>query len=276
MPSSVQLPSAEFGELFTIEPPTFDPWKRIKNIKRAMALDLPTLGDQFPHDRWATIVGAAPSVTKYIDEIRAPIFPLNGAHNWLVTNGVKPAYQIIFEDDITDITSILGGPPQDDVFYCLASQVNPIIFDQLKDYSLALWHYSEGEGFEEELAKLTSDIAISTHRLTLFTTIEVAKRLGYRNFKLYGIEGSVGANDKMYLEGYPTKNIEPILEIGAYDRPPADGPCNVVMFRTNVGLWHQASLFMQYCKANRDLRFRLFGDGALPFMHRGHFPDNYE
>ncbi len=266
----------EFGTVIE-----WEKWKLecIPNLRYAASLEMPHLPQLEPHTGKCAIVGAGPSVEHELDQIKAIqasdlncVMSLNGAHAWLIKNGIKPSIHVIFEPDIEDVRDALGGDPQGGVAYYIASQSAPKIFEQLEGYHRVLWHaYAPPMDYQQAVADyFPGEFMVVGGYATFFRTLTIATILGFRDFELFGIDSSFEASS--HVQGYVIADIEPRINVWGTD-PRTN---RFKKFTTQGGLAFQAKEFLNFCKANQaGLKVRAHGNGLLRYLHEARYPEQY-
>src|SRR5882672_6444035 len=140
-PIQFQFPAFKIDEWLDVR------HKIVGRLRAASKLNIPHLRELLPHEGRAVIVGSAPSVLNFKDEIKNLssgeldiLVSINGAHNWLIKNVRPPNIHIIFEGDVEDIGVSLGGFPHKDTVYYICSHCHPSVYEHLKDYRCVLFH----------------------------------------------------------------------------------------------------------------------------------------
>lgn len=185
---------------------------RIKNIKENSKRKLPWFNTEFCCFNGAcAIVGGAPSVKDRIDRIKElsehmPIFAVNGAHDFLVENDIKPNFFVMLD---AKANNDFATKPQKNCVYLLASQCNKKIFEKLKDYMIAVWHVDEPFFPEHEIIKISRKRGENYHLVSAkgtvsMTTIALAYTMGFEQYHLFGMDSSF--ND--YQHAYEQKQNE--------------------------------------------------------------------
>lgn len=160
------------------------------NIRSALSLNLPELVPACcSHDGTFVIAASGPSLPQFVEDIRKeqekgrPICAINGAHDFLVENGITPNLFV----SVDPRTTILGNVKhkQSDTIYLLASRCHPELFQHLKDCKVLLWHAWSDEP-ECDIWKGKFGIAGGT--TSGLRAINVAYILGFRKFVLYGMD----------------------------------------------------------------------------------------
>lgn len=115
------------------------------NIRSALARDLPEFIPALcAHDASMVIVGSGPSLVDFADEIKAerdkgrPVCAINGAHEWLISNGIDPDLFVSCDPRTTIRPNVETKSKR--TVYLLASRCHPQVFDHLKDCKVVLWH----------------------------------------------------------------------------------------------------------------------------------------
>lgn len=232
------------------------------------------------HPGECAIIGAGPSIqsSSLICKIRqireSPygfVMTINGAHNWLLNQGIVPNAHVLFEYDLEDAHTGLGGRPNKAVVYYLSSILNKDIFEELNSHRRVLWHaFLPPLGYQDLVASIfPGEFMIGGGFSSFFRTVSIANALGYRKLHLFGIDCSFDSSS--HVEGYGMSDIEPKVKVWT-----ADSQGNPVrQFTTQGGLAFQAKEFMNFCKFNPELSFRVYGDSLLADLHRSSYPHTY-
>lgn len=231
------------------------------HIEQNSRLPIPWLKSVPAHDGHAVIVGGAPSVADWIEEIRyrksigQSIFALNNAAKFLHDAGIQADYQIIV--DARESNGAFIGYAK---HHLLASQCHPSLFD--KASSVTLWH----QEYPDDMERLDSSLPASCPDHALIgggTTVGLSAMalvyaLGYRKLHLYGYDSS-SRGEKTH----------------AYDQSdPQSVPCTVTVsgktFESTLAMARQAELFPQLSDTLIDLGcfITIRGDGLLPWTSK--------
>jgi hypothetical protein len=216
--------------------------------------------------RKAMLVAGGPSASDYLEVIRRlkgegwELFTVNGAHDWLVKNGIFPTACVVMESQAVVDTFIRN--PQHDCTYYLASQVNPLLFNRLVNggFNVVMFHAE----LDNEATALVEEI---DHNPTILAgaptvglhTLGVCYILGIRKMQVYGLDSSHrGEADHSYDNSQqgPVDTIEFIFKGERF---------------TSTGTWASqadrfAKMWPMYFKLG--MRIEVFGDGLLPAMYR--------
>lgn len=260
----------------------WEEWRHecLPRLRYAKELKIPHLPQLLPHNGKCAIVGAGPSVTKFVDQIReigrGPLnilMSVNGAHEWLRKQGIVPNIHVIFENDLEEAKTALGGEPVKGTTYYIASHCARPVFTQLKNYKRVLYHaFLSPQEYQRAIARyFPGEFMVAGGYATMFRSLTIAIILGYRDFDLFGIDSSF--EESSHLDGYAIANREPKVTIWGADPEHK----NLKKFTTQGGLAYQANEFIEYCKANQaNLRLRVHGDGLLRYVHESRYPEQYQ
>lgn len=257
----------------------------VKHMRYAATLDIPHMGKRnLPRRGRAVIVGGAPSIKKYLEDIRAlaadpknEIFALNWTHTWLIENGITPNNTVFFEIDAEPETVLKKA--HKDCTYFICCHCHPKTFDDLKGFKRVLWHTMPNSKIEEEAAlELWPDNEwrVGGGISTFTRTITVALYQGFRDFDLFGCDSSYPEKGSSHVEGYETvmKDKDDGLDMYAKD----DQSGEIRKFRTLGYLALQVEEFKLYCQHNHHVfTCQVHGDkdSLLKFVHQRMFPDQY-
>jgi hypothetical protein len=155
---------------------------RNKNIASAMDRGLP-LCTQLPwHDRKIAICGTAPSLSRHLQELRdfdGEILAANGAHDYLIKNGIKPDYWLCVDPD-KELANYARKPIKG-VRYYVGSCCDPAVFDALEGYNVTAVHVHEPGGPEPSIKGGTGVMTRAPF---------LALKLGYKHVVIYGADAS--------------------------------------------------------------------------------------
>ncbi len=235
------------------------------------------LTELVPHNGRCAIVGAAPSIKDHIEELKTftnedMIVSLNGAHNFLIENGITPRIHILFEIDLERVEQSTGGPPHKDVYYYICSHCNQSIFEQLRGCHRVLWHcFDEPPEYQGLIAKLfPKEFMVGGGFVTFFRAVNIAATLGFRNFDLFGCDCSF-EGESTHFEGYQSKNAEIKMRVAAGTKD------SYRMFNTTPSLSFLASEIIRFCDTQqRGISLKVHGDSLLRHLHQMEYPRLYE
>jgi len=260
----------------------WDVWKNacIPRLKHASGLGVLHIKQAEPNQNTCVIVGAGPTVSKYIGELRDlsnksdyDLCAINKVHDFLIKKDIIPKFHVIFENDIENVEQALGGPPHKDVIYYVSSNCHENVFRQLHYFKVVLWHPTiDVPEYLSTIKDIFPDepmIGGDAGHITFFRSFAIAYLLGCRKYELYGIDSSFEESD--HIQGYEGSDVEPILKV--WGRKKITGEMRA--FKTNATLAFQAYRFIFMCDGNPDLKIRVHGDSLIRFIHQGRFPEQY-
>ncbi len=122
----------------------FSPELRQSHMDAAVARGLPTCTVRPVRNGKVAVVGSGPSVTEYVDVLRAwdgEIWGINGSFAWMRHRGVKPTGFVGLDPEPV-LLDYLADIPYDVVYY-MATQVHPSVLDHLAGKNVQLWFNSD-------------------------------------------------------------------------------------------------------------------------------------
>lgn len=255
-----------------------------EHMKYAATLGLPELKQsKMPRMGKAIIVGGAPSIKNYIEEIRAlsqdpdnMIFAINWTHTWLLENGIVPNACVFFEIDAEPDSTLKAAHP--DVTYYICSHCHPKTFDELRDFKRVLWHTPPNSEVERVVGQeLFPGSNLVGGGIGTFTrTITIALHLGFRGMELFGVDSSFPDDAaSTHVDGYETTAKPEVDGFYVYAKYSETG--EIRRFKTMGPLALQVEEFKAYCEANHFMfALRVHGDGLLRFVHSNTYPEQYQ
>lgn len=210
------------------------------------------------------IVCGAPSMKNKLDEIRALqddgvlIWSVNGSHDFLVDNGVKPDFfAMVDARHINDFCD----KPQNDCVYLIASQCNPKVFRKLSKYRRMLWHCAHSDFPTEKvdaIAKKRGNLQwtlIGARKTIGLCSAFLAYTLGFRDLYLYGMDSSFTD----YQHSYTQKQNE------------QDTVIDIEGYKTTPTLAQQADIYPQVKKQLQDagVTIHMRSEGLIKAVHEG-------
>lgn len=266
-----------------IEPGQFsngwDPVARIQavdHIRHAASLGYPALQIQPQHKRTAVIVGGAPGVEQYVEEIRrwqqngAFVFAINHVYNHLLDAGIIADGMLLFEIGLDPCALGWRLQPQTEFYVCTLCHPDTFkaaaigkVFTWNSGSNLQEHHDVTMECFPGE-PMVYGGISTFTRILPVATGL-----LGFRNFEVYGVTCSFPKGGDTHFFGTPFYRGTP-MDVYAGQEPWGR------WFHTTKLYVRQAEEFRQIVAGWGDMmNMRVHGDGLLPFIHRQMFPEMY-
>jgi hypothetical protein len=228
-----------------------------RNIRRTLEssyVPFNSLLDQ-PHDRVVSVVGFGPSLRNTYKQLDGDIWACNGAHNWLIEQGVIPKYAMFWDASpaIAQFTK-----PHQDVTYLVASRCHEDVFKALDGFNVYVMQIGGDECRERLLEEyrilepiLGGGSAAVTRAMCIATT------MGYRKIKLFGADGSTDIEHTHLKQSIVHEEFLTVW-------------CDGVDYTSTSWLAGQVEDFKILAPALRDqgCELEIFGSGLLPHVAR--------
>jgi hypothetical protein len=222
------------------------------NIRYALSLGLPELQPcPVSHDGTFIVCGSGPSIETHIEDIRKealirPICAVNGAHDFLVENGIKPALFLTvdprpMEQNFKHVN--------DDTIYLIASRCDVSTFEVLKGRNILVWH---AWGGAEENALYGNKLSYGGGTTSGLRALTIGYILGFRNFHLYGIDSCLMQMEKRVGEGEIHMAVET-----------TDVIVGGTTFICTMAMAQQASAFQDSYDFLPGASYKSFGNGLI-------------
>jgi hypothetical protein len=239
--------------------------ERHGQMQKAIDTGLPFLKKAYGfHGEAISIVCYGPSLLETWREINRsdylPIMSVSGAHDFLIQRGVMPSYHVHI--DPRPFEPEMLSQPNDSTRYLMASVCPPEFWDVLEGRKVKLWHLVNGqetvdwirENHQDGLTSMIGGGSTVGQR-----ALNVAAALGYRRFRVYGMDYSFGPQ---HWAGPHPGNDEPTIKVEAEGRS----------FRTTPHLWQAAREMCEFLET-ADIEIEFHGDGlmqsvAAPIMRK--------
>jgi uncharacterized Rossmann fold enzyme len=239
----------------------------LDHVRSAMKRPIAHFGPSPQNDHEAVLVGSAPSVRDCLDEIRALkerggyIFAIKAAHDFLIDNGIIP-HLALMVDPQPHIKKCFQKK-RDEIFYFVASQCHPEVFDYFKDNKVVLWHLLTGKEGEQEA--INHEMALGGGSTSGMRAMTLAWAMGFRRMHLFGY-------DSCMINYDPEKNPVQELKIDgtlAKDGEPLKLWINERTFYCNPAMAAQCTEFEKVMNAFKgQIQVKVYGDGAIPHLAR--------
>lgn len=167
----------------------FDDSKLVEHIRENQRLNLPDILPMEARAGALTLCASGPSLANNLDKIRELGFPIvasNGAHDYLIEKGFKVDYACAV--DPTDIERFKHK--NHETHYFLASQCNPKLFENMKDYNVAIFNIAYTNDASRCIEVFGPHPIIGGGSTTGLKAISLFYMAGYREFHLFGYDGS--------------------------------------------------------------------------------------
>ena len=231
------------------------------NIRLSSERDIPWLNFEPAHEGTAVIVGGGPSLHNFLPEIalraknRHTIIAVNGSYNFLLNNGITPDWHVILDAQSKNISFLSN--PQQQTDYLLASQVDPSLFEALKDFHVTLWHPGI-PGVQESIPENSKPLVIISAGTTVgLAAMGIAFARGFRTIHVFGMDSSyTEAEHHAYLQS--TNDSDSVLDV----------VCEGRSFKAAPWMVAQVNDFQVIAKelAEAGCVIHVHGDGLLPWV----------
>lgn len=235
---------------------------RIENIKAVGAAN-PRMLIQVPaHDRTASLVCYGPSIADTWHALAAggtDIFTVSGAHDFLLERGIVPAGHI--EADPRPHKAMFTANADRRVHYYLASCCDPLVYANVKDCQVTVWHSWDGDEVEREVLKLWPNAFLLLGGSNVgLRGIAVLSALGYRNIQIHGMDCSL--TDGQRHAGVHNGKLQKIRTVRAESSD--------IEFQTTPQMVSGAQEFIGLVSklAPLGFRFDVYGHGLMQEMLR--------
>lgn len=246
----------------------------LKHIRLSARRELPQLLIGPERRGKCLIVGAAPSMQRYFDEIKEfaskPgnfLFAVNETHDWFIERGIIPHGAVLFE--VSKELIHLFRKPHPQVTYYISAMCHPAQFRALEGHRQVIWYpFSDVPEHCQKMLEVGAHFFVGGGSTTFLRTINIGLQLGYRDFDLYGVDSSF--TDESHMKGHSEDNGPPFDAVVCQNG-------ETKTFRSFAYLIRQADEFRDWCQHHHHkFRMRVHGDGLLPFVHRSLFPTQYQ
>lgn len=185
--------------------------KVAENIAAACALDHPWLALRQRHGEDCAIVGGGPSLKFMLGELRAnaekgmKVFAVNGAHDYLVSQGIAPDAHVIIDARPENARFIT----QQAKAYYLASQCAPEVFAKAKG-AVTVVHMNTAGVLDSIPQSLKPINLISSGSTVGLAAMAIAYCEGFRAMHLYGMDSSYEDDHHAYTQ--PENDEDKVIE----------------------------------------------------------------
>jgi len=227
------------------------------NLKRR----LPMFIESRAREGRALIVGGGRSLRPLLPTLqskssRGMVWAVNGSHDWLIERGITPTVHVLL--DARPSTADFVRRPQKGVFYLVASQCHPSVFDALEDYNVLQWSaYAEGMA---EVAGNHPDkpiCLIGGGETVGLKAMLLAYLSGFRRIELFGMDSSY-TDGRGHAYEQPQNEGEKVEEVTICGKT----------FKASPWMKRQAFQFVEQRAMLEKLgcRVKAHGKGLLPWL----------
>jgi FkbM family methyltransferase len=191
------------------------------------------------------------------------IITCSGAHKFLLDKGLSPNnFKHWYHADLDprEYKIKILGEPRHGIEYLIASTIHPKYLDALKGYDVKLWHIFATDDEAERVLprgewKFTGGSSVGLRTFTL------ARALGYTDFHVFGMDGSMRPN-----ETHTTEHPNP---------PPqsAETEYKGKKYITTPSMLHVAKETFKEMDQLPDCKFKFYGEGLVQDMAKDYVPN---
>jgi len=200
------------------------------NIRANSKRPLPFLSQQTEKSEPLAIVGGGPTLKHTINqllEFKGKILVCSSAHDYLISQGVKPDYAVFCDAMPSPQWLELKRP---DCIYLLATQCDRTLFDHLADCSVVMWHVN---------ADIPEEVFGGRGRIpggctAALRSIALGMVLGYTDLHFFGVDSSFEDEKFAYPDDTDTHEV-------------VDAQINGRVFKTTLPLIAQAQDLQRLC-----------------------------
>ncbi len=227
----------------------------VENIKHSLSLGLPELQlGVLKHDGTFVLCASGPSIENHLEEIRKDkedgktLCAVKGAYDFLRGHGITPDLYLSVEPRYKPVRD-----PSEDSAFLLSSRCNKQLFEDLKSHRIYLWHsWSHEDGMEF----LKGKACIGGGTTSGLRAVNVAYLLGFRKFKWYGMDSSLGLKGEKRVGQETLSPHVKTIEVQVEE----DGP----IFVTNMAMAAQAEEVQTLYSVMPDITVDVVGTGLIP------------
>lgn len=166
------------------------------NLKSAFQRGLPYLDIGQPLPQSVAVVAGGPSAADYLEDIRdwdGYVVAINGAHDWLVEEGIIP--DAVIAVDPQAALAKYFQTPNDHTTYLIASCCAPEVFDALEGRRVVIWHAAQGDR--------SSGLMVLGGPTASTRAPHVLHMMGFREVHMFGVDSSFeGLKTHAYVNGH--------------------------------------------------------------------------
>lgn len=231
-----------------------------ENISFSLNEGIPVFDKQYAeHDKHAVIVGGAPSINSFVDEIKRrseggqDIIALNNCWKWLEKRGIKTAMQVMVDARPENVDFV--PPSGSNILRLYATQCDHRLITLSKNENTLLWN-----SYLPELPDSFSDknmLWVGSGTSVGLRSIFLLYMMGYRHFHIYGYDSSY-QNEAGHAYEQKLNNGEKVLDVIVQGRT----------FKSAPWMITQAQEFLEVMEymTGQGCQFTIHGDGLLQYM----------
>jgi hypothetical protein len=219
-------------------------------IEQCMKHKFPRLELKPLRDDPISIVGYGPSLQDTWKDVTRPLMTVSGAHDFMAERGVIPDWHA--ECDGRDHKTRFLEKPNAYTTYLMATICNPGMWEQLKGCQVRIWHNANGKHVVDWIGENDpGGLLLAGGSVIGLTAIHLAGVLGFRKFKLFGMDGNYRGETR--------------------HAGPHNGPPQKVMerdgWKTTPQMSNAVDEFGWLKKGHPELSFEIYGKSLLNDLH---------
>lgn len=226
----------------------------LSQIRIAVSQGYPSIQLEPIKDGWIDIVGYGPSLRQTWDQVRNPCITVSGAHDFLIERGTVPKYHA--ECDGRSHKPNHLQKPHKDVTYLMATVCHPRTWELLDGFNVVTWHNANGMHVVEWIGENDPDkIMVAGGSVVGMSAIHLAGILGYRKFRLFGMDCNFDGDDR---------------HAGTHYGPPqriVERSVNGRVFKTTPQMCNSADELGFLIKRATEIEIEIVGDSMLKAMY---------
>lgn len=230
----------------------------LENIKTNLRWNLKEATPHEQQDTQVILLAGGPSLNDYLPQIRqlrmegAKLVTVNNTYKWAIDNGLTPSAQVMV--DARAHNKRFVEPVIDNVFYFMASQVDPAVFDVLPHERTYLWH----TGMASSVELLNRErpkgwFPVPTGSSVMLRAFSLLLMLGYHRFHVFGFDSCL-RGDQHHAYAQIENDGQMIIPV----------TCGTKIFDCHPWMVSQAEEFQSLMKIiGSHVDVELYGDGLI-------------
>ena len=214
----------------------------LRHIEQSLTHGFQRLTPMPLRDDTLSVVGFGPTLMETWQQITHPCITMSGSHDFLIEHGVIPDYHA--QMDGREHQAKFLEHPQRETTYLMSTICHPAVWGRLAGHAVYLWHNVHGQHVVDWVGRYDAGnlvVAAGTH--IGITTIHLGGLLGFRKFRLFGIDGHRLQDGKRHAGVHYDPNVQRLITRFADGRdwltsPQMSNGCDEViwMLRDNPAL----------------------------------------
>lgn len=234
----------------------------LDHYRGAIARKLPTIHVKPEHTGVWVVAAGGPSLKNELRALKKhkkrghKIVSVNGSHDYLIQNGIKPDYMIMVDPKQSNKHFV--ETPKKGVTYLIGASCHPDVFDALEGYDLKVWYPVNGAGEDDLIA--SSPVQIGGGPTVGLRAVNIGYVLGYREIHLYGMDGCL-KDSKHHAYPQPENDEKIVMDIIFLGE----------VYYCHTWMAKQAEFFIEFMKQNKyDMKIKVHSPGLLKHIE-SHF-----